>query len=55
MLRHGKSHETMQITINTRQFNPEATSVAMGLPCWHSFDAKRRLGYVLALAGRHAR
>jgi hypothetical protein len=54
MLRTGNSHETMLITVKTRQFNPEATSVAMGLPCRHSIDAKRRLGYVQALAGRRA-
>jgi hypothetical protein len=55
MLRRGNSHETMLITMNTRQFLPEATSVATDSPCWHSFDAKRRPGYVLALAGGHAR
>jgi hypothetical protein len=55
MLRAATATETMLITVNTRPFHPEATSVAMGLPCWHSFDAKRLLGYVQALAGRHAR
>jgi hypothetical protein len=47
--------ETMLTTLNTRTFLAEATSVASGLPCWHSFDEKRQPGYVLALAGRYAR
>ena len=54
MLRHGNRHETMLITIDNRQIYPEATSVAMGLSRWHSFDAKCPLGYVQALAGRYA-
>jgi hypothetical protein len=47
--------ETMLITLNTRTFLAEATSVASLGPCWHSFDEKRQPGYVLALAGRYAR
>ena len=47
--------ETMLITPNTPTFLAEAASVASVLPCWHSFDEKRQPGYVLALAGRHAR
>jgi hypothetical protein len=43
--------EMMLITLNTQGFLTEATSVA----CRHSFDQKRRPGYVLALAGRCAR
>jgi hypothetical protein len=46
--------ETMLTTLNTRIFLPEATPVASVWPCRHSFDAKRRAGYVRALAGRHA-
>ena len=45
----------MLITLNTPMFLAEATSVASVLPCPHSFDQKRRPGYVLALAGRYAR
>ncbi len=45
----------MLTTLNTPMFLAEATSVASVLPCWHSFDEKRRPGYVLALAGRYAR
>jgi hypothetical protein len=44
----------MLITINTRQFQAEAATSVSGLPCWHSFDSKRRRGYVQALVGRHA-
>jgi hypothetical protein len=44
----------MLMTINTRQFLAEAAMTVSGLPCWHSFDAKRRPGYVQALAGRCA-
>ena len=47
--------ETMLITLNTPMFLAEATSVASVLPCRHSFDAKRRPGYLLALAARCAR
>ena len=47
--------ETMLTKLNTPTFLAEATSVASVLPCWHSFDAKRQPGYVLALAGRYAR
>jgi hypothetical protein len=46
--------ETMLNKPNTSTIFAEATSVA-SLPCRHSFDAKRRTGYVLALAGRYAR
>jgi hypothetical protein len=47
--------ETMLTSFNTSTILAEATSVAPATPCWHSFDAKRRPGYVLALAGRYAR
>ena len=47
--------DTMLINLNTPMFLAEATSVAQALPCRHSFDAKRRTGYVLALAGKCAR
>ena len=47
--------ETMLITLNTPTFLAEATSVASVLTCRHSFDAKRRPGYVLALAATCAR
>jgi hypothetical protein len=46
--------ETMPTKLNTPTIFAEATSVA-SVPCRHSFDAKRRPGYVLALAGRYAR
>jgi hypothetical protein len=55
MLRLGNSHETMLNTVNTRTFLSEAATAASESPCWHSFDEKRRPGYVLALAGRYAR
>jgi hypothetical protein len=45
----------MQITIDNTSFLAEATPVAPVSPYRHSFDAKRRLGNVLALAGRCAR
>jgi hypothetical protein len=45
----------MLISFNTSTILAEATSVAPATPCWHSFDAKRRPGYVLALAGSDAR
>jgi hypothetical protein len=44
----------MLITVNTRQFPAEAATSVSGLPCWHSFDSKRRLGYVQALTARCA-
>jgi hypothetical protein len=47
--------ETMLTTLNTPMFLAEATSVASESPCRHSFDGKRRTGYVRALAGRYAR
>jgi hypothetical protein len=46
---------TMLITVKTRMFLAEAANAASVLPCRHSFDAKRRPGYVRALAGRCAR
>jgi hypothetical protein len=45
----------MLITLNTKAFLAEAASAATVMPCRHSFDTKRWSGYVLALAGRHAR
>jgi hypothetical protein len=47
--------DTMLINLDTPMFLAEAASVAQALPCRHSFDAKRRPGYVVALAARHAR
>jgi hypothetical protein len=55
MVRRGNSHETMLMTVNNKTFLAEAATAASALPCWHSFDEKRRLGYALALAGRCAR
>jgi hypothetical protein len=55
ILRRGNNHHTMQTKLNTSLIHAEATSVAAALPCPGSFDAKRRLGYVLALTGRSAR
>ena len=46
--------ETMQNTHNIKLFRSEATTVASATPC-SRFDAKRRLGYVLALAGSSSR
>ncbi|HYY33453.1 MAG TPA: hypothetical protein VE693_07765 [Gaiellaceae bacterium] len=44
----------MLITVNTRQFPAEAATSVSGLSSWHSFESKRRPGYVLALVGRYA-
>ena len=55
MLRPATTIDTMLTNLHTPTFIAEATSVASELPCWHSFDPKRRPGYVLALAGRYAR
>jgi hypothetical protein len=44
----------MLYSVNTRPFLAEAAVAASSLPCRHSFDVKRRLGYDLSLAGRHA-
>ena len=44
----------MLITMNTRTFLVETASAVSGLPCWHSFNAKRQSGDVEALAGRYA-
>jgi hypothetical protein len=40
---------------NIHMLATEAAQAASVLPCWHSFDAKRRSGYVVALAGWCAR
>jgi hypothetical protein len=45
----------MLITVDTPTFLAEAAKAASVSPCRHSFDEKRRLGYVVALAGRCAR
>jgi hypothetical protein len=45
----------MLTKLNTQMLSAEAATAASVLPCWHSFDAKRRSGYVLALSGRCAR
>lgn len=55
MLRPATTIETMLTNLRTPTFIAEATSVALDLPFWHSFDPKRQPGYVLALAGRCAR
>ena len=55
MLRPATTIDMMLTNLHTPTFIAEATSVASDLPCWHSFDPKRRPGYVLALAGRCAR
>jgi hypothetical protein len=47
--------QTMLTTLNTQTFLAEAASAASVSPCRHSFDERRRPGYVLALAGRYAR
>jgi hypothetical protein len=54
MLRRGNNRETMLITANTQTFL-QVAPVASAMPCWRSFDEKRRLGNVPALAGRCAR
>jgi hypothetical protein len=46
--------EMTMTSLNTPTILAEATPVA-SVPCRHSFDPKRRSGYVLALAGGHAR
>jgi hypothetical protein len=45
----------MLTTTNIKLFLAEAATAAATLPCRHSFDEKRRSGYVSALAGRDAR
>jgi hypothetical protein len=45
----------MLVTVNTQAFHIEAAPAASVLSCWPSFDEKRRLDNVLALAGRHVR
>jgi hypothetical protein len=45
----------MLITVNNLMFHAKAATNASVTPCWHSFDPKRRPGYVRALAGRRAR
>ena len=54
-LRRGTNDETMLTKLNTQMLSAEAATAASVLPCWHSFDAKRRSGYVVALAGWCAR
>ena len=55
MLRPATTINMMLTNLYTPMFIAEARSLASNLPCWHSFDPKRRPGYVLALAGRYAR
>jgi hypothetical protein len=55
ILRRGTKDETMLTKPNIQMLSTEAATAATVLPCWHSFDAKRRSGYVVALAGRCAR
>jgi hypothetical protein len=50
-VRDGNNHEPMLITANIQTFLAEWAA----LPCRHSADAKRRVGYHRALAGRCAR
>ena len=47
--------DTMLTNLHTPTFTAEATSVASVLPCRQGFDTKLRPGYVLVLAGSHAR
>ena len=47
--------DTMLTNLHTPTFTAEATSVASVLPCRRGFDTKLRPGYVLVLAGSHAR
>jgi hypothetical protein len=54
-LRRGTRHKTMLTKPNIQMLTTEAAPAASVLPCWHSFDAKRRSGYVVALAGWCAR
>jgi hypothetical protein len=55
MLRPATTIDMMLTNLRTPTFIAEATSVASDMPCRHSFDPKRRPGYVLALAGSYAR
>jgi hypothetical protein len=55
ILRRGTNDETMLTKLNIQMLPAEAATAASVLPCGHSFDAKRRSGYVLALSGRCAR
>jgi hypothetical protein len=45
----------MLMTVNTQTFLAKAATAESALPWRHSFDERRRPGYVLALAGRYAR
>jgi len=45
----------MLIQPNNQIFPTDAATAATVLSCRHSFEAKRRSDYVLALVGRHAR
>jgi hypothetical protein len=55
ILRRGTRDQTMLTKPNFQMLPTEAATAASVLPCWHSFDAKRRSGYVVALAGWYAR
>lgn len=46
---------TMLATTNIKMFLAEAATAAAILPCRHSFDERRRSGYVSALAESDAR
>jgi hypothetical protein len=54
-LRDGNNHELMLNNVNTQTFLAEAAKAATDWSCRHSFNAKRPVGSVRALAGRCAR
>jgi hypothetical protein len=45
----------MLIKLDSQMHPTEAATAATVLSCLHSFEAKRRLDNVIALAGRYAR
>jgi hypothetical protein len=50
------SPETMMLNkVDIQRFAIDAASAALVSPRWHSFEAKRQIGVVLALAGRYVR
>jgi hypothetical protein len=54
-VRDGYNHEPMLINVNTQAFLSEAAKTATDWSCRQSFNTKRPVGYVRALAGRCAR
>jgi hypothetical protein len=55
MLLRSANHKTMLTNLDSPTPIGEAMPVALPKPCWHSLDARRQFGYVLALTGRCAR